>query len=149
MIGIIISTVVVIYFFSQYYFGQEQNYNIASSNALLATAQFLIGYYTFCLITGAVAKWLASKGETKYKKILAILHTIGYSWSTYILKQSWKEFIGNTLLFIGASSLIFGSGRFDQEFIHYNLFIFLSGVIMLTLAIVMQRYCLRRFTEDS
>lgn len=141
MIGIILSILVNLY--THYIFG----YNV--SDSFVSTMAFLVGFYTSCFIMGAIARLVAFRGDTERKKIKSLLNIIGRSWSACILNQSWRDFFATETLFIGASSLLLGSGHFGAPLAEFNSLMFFSGLLMLLAAIVAQRIAIRGFIDEN
>ena len=120
-----------------------------TSDAFLITMAFLVGFYIFCLIAGAIARLIASRGDAEQKSVNSMLNVIGRSWSAYILTQSWREFIACEMLFIGAASLLFGSGHFGENLAQFNPYMFFGGLLMLLAAVITQRIYIRAFKEKN
>lgn len=108
---------------------------------------FLVCFYFFCLISGGIARAVAFRGEKEYEKINSLLNLIGRSWSACILAQSWRAFFATEILFVGAASLLLGSGRFGATFANFDTWMFFSGFFMLFAAFVAQRFASRVYKE--
>lgn len=140
MIGLLLS--IAINFYAIFI----QQYN--ASDAFLAIMALLVSFYIFCFIAGTVARLIAFRGVELAKKITLMLSTIGRSWSACILTQSWRAFIATEMLFVGATSLLLGSGRFGTTFADFNLWMFIAGLLMLVAAVVAQRIAIRAYKGD-
>jgi hypothetical protein len=110
--------------------------------------QFLVSFYVFCLIAGAAARSIASRGEAERKAINSLLYTVGRSWSSSILVQSWRNFFAVNMLYIGASSLLLGSGKFGTTLMDFNPWMFFGGLMMLAFATMTQNILIREYTDD-